>query len=1052
VFISNFAIKKPIVTITAMVALVVFGLVALVALRTDEFPDVQQPIINVTIVYPGASPDVVERELVEPIEDALFAISGVDAAQSTSSATDGLAQFTIFFDFEKDLQQASQDVRDAISSKRNDLPLEMEEPVLTRFDPADMPIVSLAITSDTLPATALTRLVDPGIVGELRSIPGVAQASVVGGIEREMTVFVQPSALQAAGLSIAQVVQALQAQNLAAPVGRLDTKLEETTIRLKGRLEKPADFANVVVAERNGQPIRLGQVARVVDGTEDPRTLALYGEREAVGIDILKAKGYSTTEVADAIRERIAELQGKLPAGVKMELVRDSGVRVDAAVENVQSALLEGALLTVLVVFLFLNSWRSTVITGLALPVSVLASFISVWAFGFTLNTMSLLGLTLAIGILIDDAIVVRENIVRHIEMGKDHYTASREGTSEIGLAVAATTFSIVAVFVPVAFMYGVAGQWFKPFALTIACSVLVSLFVSFSLDPMLSAYWPDPAVEKGARRGPISRVLARFNHWFDRQADRYKGVIAWALDHRLAMVLLAVGSLVGAVALQATVGGAGFVPESDRAEIELLVETPAGSSLEYTRRKVDEVTRIARSHPEVAYTFTTIGTPLPLRAPGVDQAQVYVRLKPKAEREVGQAALGATLRQELERVAGAEVSVFTSGFGGAFKSIQLELRGPDARELARLAEQVRQEVRQVPGAVDVGLSTRGQKPELEVEVNREVAGRLNVTVAQVAQSLRAAFAGVDSGDWVDPSGETRDVEVRLAPESRMRPSDLAQLPLVVGAPGGTTLVPLGQVASIRETVGPAQINHLNREKVINIQANVQGRSLSEVMADIRTRTEKVRMPPGYVLGEGGEARDQAEVFSRVFLALGTAVLLMYLILVLQFGSFLDPLAILLSLPLSLIGVVLALLISGDTLNIMSLIGVILLMGIVAKNAILLIDFAKWAHERGLPMREALIEAGRIRLRPIMMTTFALIAGMVPVALGAGEGGDFRAPLGRAVIGGVITSTLLTLLVIPTVYEILHDFRTWALGKLRRGTGQQPHGPVHGPPQPRSGA
>ena len=1054
-FISDFAIKKPIVTITAMVALVVFGLVALVALQTDEFPDVQQPIINVTIVYPGASPEVVERELVEPIEDALFSISGVDAAQSTSSAIDGLAQFTIFFDFEKDLQQASQDVRDAISSKRNELPLEMEEPVLTRFDPADIPIVSLALTSEKLPATELTRLVDPGIVGELRSIPGVAQATVVGGIERELTVLVRPAALQAAGLSISQVVQALQMQNLAAPVGRLDGPLEETTIRLKGRLQQPEDFARVVVAERNGQPIRLGQVAQVLDGTEDPRTLALYNEGEAVGIDILKAKGYSTTQVSDAIRERVAALQSKLPEGVKMELVRDSGVRVDNAVENVQGALLEGALLTVLVVFLFLNSWRSTVITGLALPVSVLAAFVSVWAFGFTLNTMSLLGLTLAIGILIDDAIVVRENIVRHIEMGKDHYTASREGTSEIGLAVAATTFSIVAVFVPVAFMYGVAGQWFKPFALTIACSVLVSLFVSFSLDPMLSAYWPDPAVEKGARKGPISRVLSRFNHWFDRQADNYKHVIAWALDHRLAMVLVAVGSLVGALVLQGAFGGAGFVPTSDRAELELLVETPAGSSLDYTRRKVQEVTRIAREHPEVRYTFSAIGTPLPLRSPGVDQALIYVRLTPKATRERSQDEVGALLRQELSRVAGADVSVFTSGFGGAVKSIQLELRGPDARELTRLAEQLRREVEQVPGAVDVGLSTRGQKPEVEVEVDRGMAGRLNVTVAQVAQALRAAFAGVDSGDWVDPSGETRDVMVRLAPESRTRPSDLAQLPLVAGAaPGGpVALVPLGQLARISETVGPAQINHLNREKVINIQANVQGRSLSEVMADIRTRLDTVRLPPGYVLGEGGEARDQAEVFGRVFLALGVALLLMYLILVIQFGSFLDPLAILVSLPLSLIGVVLALLLTGDSLNIMSLIGVILLMGIVAKNAILLIDFAKWAHERGKPMREALIEAGRIRLRPIMMTTFALIAGMVPVALGTGEGGDFRAPLGRAVIGGVITSTLLTLLVIPTVYEILHDGRTWALGKLRRSLGQgERRPPHHGPPHARPGA
>jgi HAE1 family hydrophobic/amphiphilic exporter-1 len=1057
VFISDFAIKRPIVTITAMVALVVFGLIALMNLQTDEFPDVQQPVINVTVVYPGASPEVVERELVEPIEDAIFSISGVDASKSTSAATDGLANFTVFFDYEKDIQEASQDIRDAISSKRQDLPQEMEEPILTRFDPSDQPIVSLSLTSETLPAEALTRIADPLVVRELRSVPGVAQATVVGGIYPELTVQVRPEALQAAGLSVAQVVQAIGAQNLAAPVGRLNDEYEEQTIRLRGRLETPEEFANVVVAERGGQPIRLGQVARVFAGTEEPRTLALFNESQAVGIEILKAKGYSTTEVADAIRARVEALQPQLPQGATLKLVRDAGVRVEAAVDNVQSALLEGALLTVLVVFIFLNSWRSTVITGLALPVSVLASFISVWIFGFTLNTMSLLGLSLAIGILVDDAIVVRENIVRHVEMGKDHYTASREGTSEIGLAVAATTFSIVAVFVPVAFMYGVAGQWFKPFALTIACAVLVSLFVSFSLDPMLSAYWPDPQVEKGARRGPISRVLARFNHWFDRQADRYRGVIAWALDHRLAMVLLAVGSLVGAVVLQGTVGGAGFVPVSDRSEIELLIETPPGSSMEYTQRKVEAVSALARAHPEVAYTFTSIGTPLPLRSPGVDQALVYVRLTPKSERSISQDALGERLRREVAQVAGADVSVFTSGFGGAFKAIQLELRGPDARTLAQLADRVAKEMEQVPGAVDVGLSTRGQKPELEVSLNREVAGRLGVTVGQLAQSLRPAFAGLDSGDWVDPTGETRDVMVRLSPEARTRPADLAQLPLVVGQnpDGSPVTLPLGQVATIREVLGPAQINHLGRDRVINVQANVQGRSLTEVMTDVQARVQGVQLPAGYQLTVGGESADQAEVFGRIFLALGIAVMLMYLILVVQFGSFLDPLAILISLPLSLIGVVGALLITGDTLNLMSLIGVILLMGIVAKNAILLIDFAKWSHEKGMPLREALIEAGRTRLRPIIMTSFALVAGMVPVAIGHGEGADFRAPLGRAVIGGVITSTVLTLLVIPTVYEILVDGRSWMKRTFKRlfGGKNQGHGPgpggIHGGGEPR---
>jgi HAE1 family hydrophobic/amphiphilic exporter-1 len=1063
-FISDFAIRKPIVTVTAMVALVVFGLFALAMLETDEFPDVQPPVIAVTIVYPGASPETVEREVVVPIEEKIFAITGIDGEQTTSSSTDGLAQLTVFFDFEKDIQEASQDIRDAISSIRADLPPEMEEPVLTRFDPADEPILQLALTSETVPVPALTRIADPGIVNELRSIPGVAQATVVGGVERELTVELRPDALQAAGLDVGQIVAALRAQNLAAPVGRLNSELEERSIRLKGRLETPEQFAQVPVATRDGKFIRLGQVATVHDGSEEPRTQALFDGKPAVGISILKAKGSSTTKVADDIKARVAALEGRLPAGVRLSVVQDAGVRVQQAVTNVQHALVEGALLTVLVVFLFLNSWRSTVITGLALPVSVLAAFISIWAFGFTLNTMSLLGLSLAIGILIDDAIVVRENIVRHIEMGKDHYTASREGTDEIGLAVAATTFSIVAVFVPVAFMYGLAGQWFKPFALTIACAVLVSLFVSFSLDPMLSAYWADPQTEAHERRNPIARALDRFNRWFDRQAGNYEKVVAWALDHRFWMVLLASGAFAGAIVLQGVAGGAGFVPVSDRSEISFLVETPPGSSLEYTRRRTEEAAALARARPEVAYTWTTIGTPLPLRTPGVDQSLVYVRLKPKAERSLSQEELGAQLRDEVRRVGGATVSVFTSGFGGAFKAIQLELRGPDSRRLAELAQKVKGIVASTPGAVDVGLSTRGQKPELEIELDRALAGSLGVTVGQVANALYPAFAGLDVGDWVDPGGETRDVMVRLAPEARARAADLRALPITLtGADGRAVTLPLGQVATIREGIGPAQIDHMNRERVIAVQGNVFGRSLTEVLTDAQARiAQEVPLPSGYRIRAGGEAADQAEVFMRIGLALATAIVVMYLILVVQFGSFLDPIAILLSLPLSLIGVVLALLATGDTLNIMSLIGVILLMGIVAKNAILLIDFAKWARAaQGIPLRDALVQAGRIRLRPILMTTFALIAGMIPVAIGAGEGADFRAPLGRAVIGGTITSTVLTLVVIPTVYEILDDLRSF-LGRVARRVFRSPrpppkggHGaraPVHAVPAENEGA
>ncbi len=1034
-FISDFAIKRPIITDTARVALVAFGIAALLNLHTDEFPDVQQPIVGLSIAYPGASPAEVEREIVKPVEDAVWGISGLDGEKSTCFAIDGLAQCTLFFDFEKPIQQASQDVRDAISTTREDLPPEMKEPVLTRFDPADAPVFTLALTSSRLSAPALTRLADPGISSELRSIPGVAQVNVIGEIKRNMVVEVRPADLQSAGVTVADVVQAIQQQNLAAPVGRLNGALDEKLIRLSGRLRNAQDFANLVVSERDGQLVRLGQVANVYDGTEEPRTMALFGDKEAVGIEILKSKGYSTTQVSSQIEERVAELQKKVPAGVELREVQDAGERVRHAVRNVVEALIEGALLTVLVVFLFLNSWRSTVITGVALPVSVLASFIAVWAFGFTLNTMSLLGLSLAIGILIDDAIVVRENIVRHIEMGKGHREASHEGTDVIGLAVAATTFSIVAVFVPVAFMYGVAGQWFKPFALTIACAVLVSLFVSFSLDPMLSAYWADPQVaqHKTVRGGIITRSLARFNRWFDRQADRYRDVIAWALDHRLAITGIAMASFFGAIALQFFFGGGGFVPVSDRSEINVIVQTPAGANLDYTRIKTTEITRLARAHPEVAYTYTSIGGAIPFLAPGVDQALIYIRLVPKADREKSQEELGQELRHELAHVGGATASVFTSGFGGAFKQIQIEMRGPDPTVLTHLAEQAADIVRAIPGAVDVGLSTRSEKPEMDVQLDRGLAGTLGVSVGQVALSLRPAFAGLKAGDWTDPSGETRDVTVRLAPEARENVADLERLPLVVtGADGQLSTLPLGQLATIHQGVGPAQINHLDREPVVNVQANVSGRSLSEVTKDINLRLASMQLPAGYRITQGGEARDQAEVFGRIFTALGIAVLLMYLILVMQFGSFLDPVAILISLPLSLIGVVLALIITHDTLNIMSLIGVILLMGIVAKNAILLIDFAKWARERGMSRRDALIEAGRIRLRPIIMTTLALIAGMIPVAIGHGEGADFRAPLGRAVIGGVITSTLLTLIVIPTVYEILDEAKEWLRSKVKR--------------------
>jgi HAE1 family hydrophobic/amphiphilic exporter-1 len=1042
-WISNFAIDRPVVTVVLMLALVVFGLFAIMKLETDEFPEIDAPVVAVAVLYPGASPAVVEQEVVKPLEDAIASISGVD--RITSSSLDGFGQIIIEFEFSKDTDQATQDVRDAFSRIRGELPLEMEEPILTRFDPADLPIVSLTLSSPSISVPQLTTIADDVIEPELRGLQGVADVTMRGGLERQVVIEVKPHAMQAAGVTIGQVVQAVQAQNLAAPVGRIEQDFIEQSIRLRGRIERPEEFANIVVSAQNGRLLRLSEIASIKDATEEQRTLALYNGQEAVGLDIKKAQGHSTTAVAGRVLRRIALLNKRLPPNVKLNVIQNSGDRVQDSVDSVTHSLVEGLLLTVITVFVFLNSWRSTVITGLALPVSLLSAFVAVWLFGFTLNTMSLLGLALAVGILIDDAIVVRENIVRHVEMGKDHLTAAKEGTAEIGLAVAATTFSIVVVFVPIALISGIAGQWFRPFALTIACAVLVSLLVSFSLDPMMSAYWPEPKVEK---KRWLTRTLDRFNAWFDRQAVRYQGVIAWTLDHPWITVGIAGVTLIAALAMPAIgLVGQAFFPVQDISEFNLIVDTPPGSSLAYTRMKSEQAAAMARRLEGVAYTYTTIGG----QSGAVDEANVYVRLTPRDQRDLHQTEIERSARAAVASIGGARIAVGGNSMGGGQAQIQIQLTGPDYDTLLQLGEKVATEMRQVPGAADVAIATKGRRPEVEVELDRALAGALGVDMLQVAGALRPAFAGVDAGDWLTPAGDAYDVYVRLAPESRRTIADLQALPvgraMAGGAPSGgapgampnaaasqapPAMIPLGQIAKIGQGVGPGEIQRLDRDRVVTVGANAEGRALSEVIGDIQKRIARVPFPAGYTLGQGGEGEEQQEVFGDMIAAMGMAVLLMYFVLVLQFESFIDPFAIMLSLPLSLIGVMGALAITGGTLNIMSMIGVLLLMGIVAKNAILLIDFAKWRNESGLPLREALIEAGRIRLRPILMTSFALIAGMIPVAMGLGEGGEFRAPMGRAVIGGVLTSTLLTLLVIPTIYELMDRMRAFATRLVKR--------------------
>jgi multidrug efflux pump subunit AcrB len=634
---------------------------------------------------------------------------------------------------------------------------------------------------------------------------------------------------------------------------------------------------------------------------------------------------------------------------------------------------------------------------------------------------MTLLGLSLAIGVLIDDAIVVRENIVRHMENGQDRRTAALEGTAEIGMAVASTTFSIMAVFIPVAFMPGVSGEWFRPFALTVTASVAVSLFISFTLDPMLSAFWGDPPGYHHAPKKGLSKALAKFNTWFDHQADRYGNVIAWALHHRKSMAVIAVGTLIAAIALHMQFGGSSFLPKSDQQNIAIDVRTPPSTSVEYARLKMEKAAEIARSIKETKETNSNI------TASG---GRIYVDIGKRTERKRTAAEIAADLRERIKPLVGAEFVVQDDLNNGGGKPVRIEFTGPDSRKLMELTTAYMEKLRQVPGAVDVGLSQQDPKDELQIVLDRGLANSMGISVGDAATALRVAFAGIEVGDWVDPTGETRDVAVRLHPADRVATENIERLPIAVT--GSNMMVPLDQIAKITMGKGPSTIEHKDGKRVIAVSANVQGRSNGEVTADAMKLAKSMDFPPGYGLQLGGMGQDQQELFTEMIIALLSGIGLMYLILVMQFGSFTAPGGVMLSLPLSLIGVVLALLLSHSTINLMSLIGVIMLMGLVAKNAILLLDAARSREAEGMDREDALMEAGRARLRPILMTTFALIAGMLPVALGLGEGGEFYRPLAIAIIGGTITSTMLTLLVVPTFYDSIEIARERMGAKFHR--------------------
>ena len=1034
-WLTRVSINNPVFAVMIMLALMVIGLLATFRMKVEEFPNIEFPFVVVNTVYSGASPEVIETDITKKIEDQVNTIAGVK--EVTSVTQQGLSQVIVQFDLNIPSDVAAQNVRDKLALVTPTFRDEVTTPIVAQYNPADAPVVSVTFRSDKMSLRELSTYLDNTVKKQLQTVTGVGRVDILGGRQRQIRVLLNPTQMNAYKVSVNQISNALRSENVELPVGTINNQNQEMVIQVNGLVKTPNEFNQIIVAQNRSStgaivPVYLSQVAQVVDGQAEAESASLQNGQPAVAMDIIKMSDANVIDVVDKTQQRLAEIQATLPPGVTMTVVADSSKSIRGSLNNVVRTLIEGAILAVFIVWLFLGSWRSTIITGLTLPISLLGTLAAIWTFGFSINMMTLLALALCIGLLIDDAIVVRENIVRHVGMGKHHRQAALDGTQEIGLAVLATTLVIVAVFLPVAFMGGIIGRFFYQFGVTVSTAVLLSLFVSFTLDPMLSSIWPDPDAAHqhdrhnervSFRKRPIAWLLAGFQRLLDRLTNLYSHILAWSLRHRLITVLIAIGSLVAAFFAVGLVGKE-FVPQADMNEIKVKFETPVNANLDYTQQKAAQVNAVLQSFPEVTNTYATVNA---MSYSGNNRVQVNVSLVPKDERTRGLDALNRAMREQLQQVGGIKVTSVAAAdmaVSGGLKPIMISIKGNDLTELQRLSNEFMQKLSNVNGLVDLESTLKQPKSMVNVTINREAANDAGLSIGQIGQALRPLLAGDNVTTFKDDNGNNIDVNVRLNDDNRQTISQLQSMYLSssrMDQNGQPMLVPLSQVANFSETLGAPQINRRSLFREVVVQANTDGRPAGDIGADITKIQNEMKLPPGYSFAVQGSNKDMAESIGYATTALGLAIVFIYMLLGSQFNSFLYPVAIMASLPLSLIGVFFALFLFGSSLNMFSIIGIIMLMGLVCKNAILLIDFIKESLSNGLSRNEAIMLAGQTRLRPILMTTAAMVMGMVPLALGIGEGSEQQAPMAHAIIGGVITSTLLTLIVVPVIYTYLDD-------------------------------
>ena len=1019
-WLADTSIRRPVFATMVILGLVILGVVSYPRIGVDLFPKVEFPIVNISTTLKGASPEVVDIDLTDKVEEAVNTINGVKTITSTS--TEGRSTVIVEFNLERDIDLAVQDVREKIAAIRNRLPEDIDEPVIEKVDPDANPVIWIALTGERS-IRELSTYADEILKEQLQRINGVGAIRIAGLRLRQVRVWLDRDKLSAYRISAHDVLIALQRENIELPGGRIEGEFKEYLIKVKGEFTNVQEFNDLIVGFYNGTAIRLKDVGRAEDGMAEKRSVTRFNRVPSIGLGIQKQSGTNTLEVTDRIKKEIENIRKSLPAGMKLEISFDQSHFIKRSIEEVQFHLLYGGFFASIAVLLFLRSIRVTIISAIAIPTSIISTFAIMNVFGFTFNNMTMLGLSLSVGILIDDAIIVIENIQRHIEKGMGIREAASFATSEIGLAVMATTLAIVVIFLPVAFMKGIIGMFFFQFALTVVFAILVSLFVSFTLTPMLSSKF----LKEHTSSHTSTSVFKHLSDWLEKQykkvEESYRRLLSIAIEHRAIVIVSAVIIFILSLYITKFLGKE-FLPSEDQSRFVARLEAPKDYSIDQIEGMFKKAEEIVLATPEIMTIFYGQGT-----FGEVHKGTMFIGLKPKSERTRSQQEIMADMRKQFRQIPGLKGTaedVSLVGGGQRMVPIQYSIRGRNLEELNGYSKQIVSEFSKLSGIVDVDTSLEAGKSEVKVYIDRNKAADLGVDIATVAETINFLIGGeVDITRFKDEArGRRYDVKMRLNPENRKDPDDIGRL--FVRSKDGR-MIELSNIVEIKEGGGPSVINRVDRQRAITLFANLEGKPLGQAKEELDNIALKI-IPPDYTGSHKGMADMMGESFGYLMFALILGVILAYMVLASQFESFIHPITVLLSMPFSFIGAFAALLITGMTLNIFSFIGLILLMGLVKKNAILLVDYTNTLRAKGMERKEAILTAGPVRLRPILMTTFAMVFGMMPIALGIGEGSETRAPMAIATIGGLLTSLFLTLVVIPVVYDVFDDL--W--GRLKR--------------------